>query len=63
METETTNSLKDALLDALTLGWVDNGNIMADAVRDSCTEVLAHALGMSTVELEAMIRQRIIDNQ
>ena len=36
-----------ALISALTLEWSDNGNIMAEAVRDMCVQAVADATGQS----------------
>ena len=48
-----------ALLDALTTVWEDNGNIMADAVRDSVITRLSEISGMSFDEIENKIEEMI----
>ena len=60
---EHDQKLSDALLDALMLNWQDNGNISADAVRDACTQALAEVLDVSFEEIEAMVDERINNNQ
>lgn len=42
----------DTIYDALTTVWEDNGNIMADAVRDSVIENLSKITGKSVQEIE-----------
>jgi hypothetical protein len=45
--------LIDLLMLTLTLEWEDNGNIMAEAVRDSCLTKLSMILNLSIPELKA----------
>ena len=49
----------DALLDALTCTWEDNGNIMADAVRDNVLNVLAGVTENTINEIENMVEERM----
>ena len=46
------NKTIEALMSALTCTWEDNGNIMADAVRDNALTVLADVTGKSFGEIE-----------
>jgi len=55
--------LADALLDSLMLNWQDNGNVCADAVRDSCIQALSEVLDVSFEEILAMVDQRIVERQ
>jgi len=48
-----------ALFDALTTVWEDNGNIMADAVRDSVITRLSEITGMSFDEIENKIERMV----
>jgi hypothetical protein len=60
------NKLKlaiDTIYDALTTIWEDNGNIMADAVRDSVIENLSKITGESVEEIEKKIENLIEDAQ
>ncbi len=43
------------IFDALTVSWEDNGNIMADAVRDSVMSNLSSITGMSLQEIEIKV--------
>ncbi|HEY3295384.1 MAG TPA: hypothetical protein VGL38_08090 [bacterium] len=47
--------LIDALLSALTLQWSDNGNIMADAVRDNCMSLIASLTQRTFDEIEHLV--------
>ena len=55
--------LVDALISALTLSWDNNGNILADAVRDSCVQAVADAVGKSVAEVLLLINKRAEDMQ
>jgi hypothetical protein len=59
----TEKALFDALINALTLNWTDNGNIMAEAVRDSCLGVIAETLGIEVQGVQTMIDKKISDQQ
>ena len=64
MEANRSHSdLINALLDALTLEWNDNGNISAEATRDSCISVLCDELGKSFDEVLSIIERRITEKQ
>jgi hypothetical protein len=55
---EDVNELISAILslfDALTTVWENNGNIMADAVRDSVVENLSQLTGYTYAEIEAVV--------
>jgi len=56
---EIDRQLANVMLDSLTLNWQDNGNICADAVRDSCLQALTEILDISVEEIIEMIDQRI----
>lgn len=47
-----------SLISALTLEWSDNGNIMADAVRDMCVQAVAEATGQSFDDVLRLIDER-----
>lgn len=51
----------DALFDSLTVVWEDNGNIMADAVRDSVMTRLSEITGISFNDIEARV-DRLVEN-
>jgi len=56
------NKLKlaiDTIYDALTTGWEDNGNIMADAVRDSVMTNLSKITGQSFEEIEKKVESLV----
>lgn len=56
------NKLKlavDTIYDALTTLWEDNGNIMADAVRDSVIDNLSKITGKSIEEIEEKVESLI----
>lgn len=55
--------LTQSLIDALCVEWSDNGNLMADAVRDSCIETLSRILGKSFAEVVEMIESAALDKQ
>lgn len=52
------NTLADAMISALTLEWSDNGNIMADSVRDMCIQATADATGKSFDDVLRLIEER-----
>ena len=60
---EHDQKLADALLDSLMLHWEDNGNVSADAVRDSCIQALSEVLDVGFEEVLAMVDQRIQEKQ
>jgi hypothetical protein len=60
---EHDRKLADALLDSLMCGWEDNGNVCADAVRDSCIRALCEVLDADFDEIIAMVDQRIDEKQ
>jgi len=49
--------------DALTTVWEDNGNVMADAVRDSVVLSLSKITGLTTKEIEKKVERAIEDAQ
>ena len=56
------NKLKlaiDTIYDALTTVWEDNGNIMADAVRDSVMTNLSKITGKSFEEIEKITENMV----
>jgi hypothetical protein len=53
----------DALLDGLTCTWENNGNIMADTVRDDVLNVLTEVTGKTFEEIEEIVLQRIQNKQ
>lgn len=60
------NKLKlavDTIYDALTTVWEDNGNIMADAVRDSVIENLSKITGESVQEIVEKVDSLVEDGQ
>lgn len=46
------------MISALTLEWSDNGNIMADAVRDMCIQAVADAMGTEFDQVLRLIDER-----
>lgn len=52
-----------AILDALTPIWEDNGNIMADAVRDSVIQNLSINTGQSITEIEKKVKSMVEEAQ
>ena len=48
-----------SLFDALTTAWEDNGNIMADAVRDSVITNLIHLTGLKYEEITQIVDDMI----
>lgn len=58
MSSQQTDKLVYALISALTLEWSDNGNIMADAVRDMCIQAVADATGRSFDEVLQLVDNR-----
>jgi len=60
---EKLNKTIETLITALTCTWEDNGNIMADAVRDSVMNDLADVTGKTIDEIEKMVIKRIQYNQ
>jgi len=61
--TEPRDKLAESLLDALMLHWEDNGNVSADAVRDSCISTLAEVLGKEFDDIAAMVESRALERQ
>jgi len=53
----------NTIYDALTTVWEDNGNIMADAVRDSVITNLSKITGKSFEEIETKVEDLIEDAQ
>jgi translation initiation factor 2 alpha subunit (eIF-2alpha) len=53
----------NTIYDALTTVWEDNGNIMADAVRDSVITNLSKITGKSFEEIETKVEGLIEDAQ
>jgi len=53
----------ETIYDALTTIWEDNGNIMADAVRDSVITNVAKITGISFKEVEQKIDRLIEERQ
>ncbi len=51
------------ILEALTTVWDDNGNIMADAVRDSVILNVSKLTGVSVEEIEKKVEKMIEDAQ
>lgn len=51
------------ILEALTTVWEDNGNIMAEAVRDSVILNASKITGMSTDEIEKRIEKMVEEAQ
>jgi len=51
------------ILEALTTVWEDNGNIMAEAVRDSVMLKASKITGMSTDEIEKRIEKMVEEAQ
>lgn len=47
------------ILDSLTTTWEDNGNIMADAVRDSVIQNLSTITGKSFEEIEKKVESLV----
>ena len=61
--TDEKQRLVDALLDALTLHWEDNGNIFAEAVRDACIQTLCDELDTTFQDVVDRIGQRVLERQ
>lgn len=49
----------ETIYNALTVSWVDNGNIMADAVRDSAVSNLAEITGITELEIQKKVEDKI----
>ncbi|MBK6911284.1 MAG: hypothetical protein IPK53_17780 [bacterium] len=47
-----------SMISALTLEWSDNGNIMADAVRDMCIQAVADAAEKSFDDILSEVEKR-----
>jgi hypothetical protein len=47
------------ILDALTTAWEDNGNVMADAVRDSVVLNLSKITGKSVDDIEKKVESLV----
>ena len=62
-EEEKMKKAVDALYSALTCEWEDNGNIMAEAVRDYVTGTLAEITGKTFSEVEADVERKIEEAQ
>lgn len=58
MNRKVVEPITDCLISALTLEWSDNGNIMADAVRDMCIQAVADASGKSFDEVLQLVEER-----
>lgn len=58
MSSLQTDKLVYALISALTLEWLDNGNIMADAVRDMCIQAVGDATGKNFDEVLRLVEER-----
>ena len=63
MMNEHDEKLAEVLLDSLMLNWQDNGNVSADAVRDSCIQALSEVLDESLDTIIAMVDQRMQQKQ
>lgn len=53
----------DTIYDALTTTWEDNGNIMADAMRDSVITNLSKLTGMSFDEIVQKVECLSLEKQ
>ena len=53
----------ETLFDALTVSWEDNGNIMADAVKDSVITRLSEISGMSFDEIVVKVENMVDEAQ
>ena len=53
----------DTIYSSLTVTWKNNGNIMADAVRDHVLTSLSELTGLSIDSLEKKIEQLVEDGQ
>lgn len=53
----------DIIYDSLTTEWSDNGNILADAVRDSVITSLSQITGLSFKEVSDKIDNLVSDAQ
>jgi len=51
------------IFDSLTTTWEDNGNVMADAVRDSVINNLSNITGDSIADIEKKVNNLIEDAQ
>jgi len=60
---EKLNLAIQTILEALTTVWEDNGNVMADAVRDSVILKTSKISGMSTDEIEKRIEKMVEEAQ
>ena len=47
------------IFDALTTVWEDNGNILADAVRDNVINNLASLIDLTIEQIQAMVESMI----
>ncbi len=52
-----------SLFDALTTSWEDNGNIMAEAVRDSVVTNLSQLTGLTFDEISKIVDDMVDDAQ
>lgn len=53
----------EALFSALTTAWEDNGNVMADAVRDHVMSTLSQVTGTSLSDIEARVEALVQEAQ
>jgi len=53
----------DTIFDSLTCVWNDNGNIMAEAVRDSVVSNLAEITGMTELEIQKKVESKVEESQ
>jgi hypothetical protein len=51
------------IFEALTTTWEDNGNILADAVRDNVMNNLASLTDLTVEQIQAMVESMIEDAQ
>jgi len=51
------------IYDAFTTAWEDNGNIMAEAVRDSVILNLSKITGKSTEQIEKKVNDMVLEAQ
>jgi hypothetical protein len=53
----------DTIFDSLACVWNDNGNIMAEAVRDSVVSNLAEITGMTELEIQKRVEEKVEEAQ
>jgi len=56
------NKAVDALYSSLTCVWEDNGNIMAEAVRDYVISTLAEITSKTFTEVEVEVERRVVED-